>query len=137
MFNPQKVLVSWGSLEVEAASCSACGLCTVACPSKALVAAGDDCLVIVFDRSLCDSCGKCIDACPEKAVKANTNHGQAQTGPGPVVLFRDRPARCRNCGAIIGSLAMISRVGSKLEAKDPKLAQRIQLCMSCRDRLKD
>ncbi len=100
------------------------------CHSQALAAGNDPGLVITFQSNLCDACRKCLEVCPEQCLRPESRAGVDTSSP--VVLFKDEPARCRACGAVIGSRAMIDRVRARLERKDPVLAAQIQLCPACR-----
>lgn len=47
-------------------SCTLCGSCVIACPTKALKMEED---FISFDRSKCDLCGRCEEVCYHNAIK--------------------------------------------------------------------
>lgn len=68
------------SIIIEAATCSACGLCAKQCPTAALTFSSDESLTfqIWFKASACLACGICAQACPETAV-AYTDHLPANT----------------------------------------------------------
>jgi ferredoxin len=132
MVVPRLPVMSWGRLILDSSACSACGLCARECYSQALAAGGDNGLILTFRRDRCDACGKCLEVCPEHCLIADA-HGDGDPA-APVSLFEDVLARCRECGAVIGSRAMISRVRSRLAGKDPVLASKLELCLACKGR---
>ena len=51
-------------------SCTACGLCTMLCPEKALVISGDEAgRKLTFQPVKCTSCGLCINNCPQNSLQ--------------------------------------------------------------------
>jgi ferredoxin len=130
MVVPRLRPLAWGRLILDPGKCSACGLCARECHSQALAASGDTGLVLTFQADLCDACGKCLEVCPEQCLTPEAK--DAGKAASLAVLFEDSPARCRVCGAVIGSGAMIERVRARLADKDPALAAKLQLCPACK-----
>lgn len=60
----------FGAVEIDAARCSACGLCARFCPTGALqFASSDEQFTLSFYAEACIDCGICTVACPEGAVR--------------------------------------------------------------------
>jgi ferredoxin len=59
----------WWKLQIDAARCSACGVCALVCPRGAISEErNSDHQLIRLDASRCTNCGLCIEACPDNAV---------------------------------------------------------------------
>ena len=56
---------SMGEPSVEPTLCDLCGACAAACPSDAIVVAGN----VEISLGRCVFCGACCDACPKNAMK--------------------------------------------------------------------
>jgi formate hydrogenlyase subunit 6/NADH:ubiquinone oxidoreductase subunit I len=125
---PRGVLPAKGHLTLDRSKCSACVLCAGECPSGALTAEGEESLSLVFRQEKCDSCGLCVKVCPEDCLKLESGAGEAT----PVVLYEDEFARCRNCGVVIGSRALIERVRAKLGKSDAMIVHQLRLCPFCK-----
>lgn len=123
-----------GKLTLEKISCTGCGLCAVECPTGALTLAADreaGGFQLLFRHALCVACGQCVEVCPEKCLSLErTVDSGSLTGP-PEVLFEDVLVRCPECGAPVGSRAMINRVRAKLEAAGRPPAP-LELCPDCK-----
>jgi ferredoxin len=52
-------------VRVAPARCTACGLCLITCPARALAPAARH-PVVAADR--CDACGDCVEVCPRDAL---------------------------------------------------------------------
>jgi Fe-S-cluster-containing hydrogenase component 2 len=60
----------FGAVELDAARCSACGLCARFCPTGALqFASSDEQFTLSFHAAACIDCGICTVACPEGAMR--------------------------------------------------------------------
>jgi ferredoxin len=60
----------FGAVEIDAARCSACGLCARFCPSGALQFVwSEEQFALSFYAAACIDCGICTVACPEGAVR--------------------------------------------------------------------
>lgn len=64
--------------EVEADECIACGVCSRACPSKA-IELGEHAII---DHDRCIECYCCFELCPEGAVKVRKNWAYRMLGAG-------------------------------------------------------
>ena len=110
MVVPKGVLPQKTHLTIDGSKCTGCTLCAAECTTSALYAEGEDRIRLLFRHELCDSCRLCSDICPEACITLEAGPGSAS----PVVLFEDEFARCGNCGAVIGSKAMIQQMKKKL-----------------------
>ena len=89
----------WLALEADG-SCSVCGLCTAACPTRALaIHPSVDALALELNVAACVGCGRCLEACPAQALRRAENvllepiiAGQA------LIVAQQRQARCPRCG---------------------------------------
>ena len=125
--------VPFGRLEVDGSRCSGCGLCVTDCPTGALTLSSDDeSSCILFRHDLCVACGRCADICPEKCLKMERVLELDGLRRSAVVLFEDSIARCRCCGNIIGSQAMVRQLRLKLAASGDSLVSQLELCPECK-----
>jgi ferredoxin len=131
MVVPRGVFPTKGDLVLDPIKCTACALCAQECPTGALTVDGTESVSFVFCEDLCDSCGLCIKICPEQCLKLERGTGKS----GTVVLLEDEFARCTNCGAVIGSRAMIRQISSKLSKTDFTITSELQLCPECKVRV--
>ena len=58
--------------DVDAGSCTACGLCIEVCPVKAISENGSD--AVAVDPALCIGCGLCAFECPVAAIGLKQVH---------------------------------------------------------------
>ncbi|UCH43408.1 MAG: 4Fe-4S binding protein [Dehalococcoidales bacterium] len=125
--------VSFGRLELDGSRCSGCGLCVIECPTEALtLSSGDESSRILFRHDLCVACGRCADICPEKCLKVERVLEVDKLQNSAVVLFEGNLARCRCCGNIIGSQAMVRQLRLKLTNGEGSLASQLELCPECK-----
>ena len=128
----------FGTVAIEAESCSLCMACAAVCPAGALSAGGDT-PRLTFVESLCHQCGMCALACPEDAVRLQPrllcNAGAADT---PTVLREVEPFSCVECGVPFASQAMVSRLEEKLAGHwmygSERQLRRLRMCRTCRTR---
>lgn len=119
-----------GNVAVSSA-CTLCMACVQDCPTQALRGAD---ATLILHPDACVQCGLCVAICPEQAV---TPLPQLEATASPVVLARDEPARCPDCGAAFGSRRALEGVRARLAesgwaAQNPALAARLALCEDCR-----
>ena len=125
--------IPFGRLELDGSRCSGCGLCVIECPTEALtLSSGDESSCILFRHDRCVACGRCADICPEKCLKLERVLEVDRLQSSEVVLFEDNLARCRCCGSIIGSQAMVRQLRLKLAAGEGSLASQLELCPECK-----
>jgi ferredoxin len=128
MVVPKGVLPQKGHLTIDVSRCTGCALCAAECTANALYVEGEDRIRLLFRHEMCDSCRLCLDICPEACLTLEKGPGEAS----PVVLFEDEFTRCGNCGAVIGSKAMIQRMKEKLEKYDKAILDKLELCPQCK-----
>jgi len=128
-------MVPFGKLELDGSQCTGCGLCARDCPTEALTASLSeeaDTYQLLFRHELCVACGRCIDVCPEKCLRLERLLELDKIDIPAAVLLEDRIARCRECGSIIGSRAMIARLQAKLQAAEDSFTSQFELCPRCK-----
>jgi len=129
--------VPFGKLKLDGAQCTGCCLCARDCPTPALTTSaseGADGYQLLFRHDRCVACGRCIEVCPEQCLYLERILELDKIDSPAVVLFEDVMARCRQCGDIIGSRAMINRLQVKLLAMGDSLTSQLELCPMCKAR---
>ncbi len=128
-------MVPFGKLELDGSHCSGCGLCALDCPTEALTTSSSeetDDYRLLFRHDWCIACSRCVEVCPEKCLRLERILELNKIDGPSAVLFEDRVARCRQCGSIIGSRAMIDRLQAKVRAMGESLASQFELCPVCK-----
>ena len=128
----------FGAVAVDAAACTLCMACAVACPSGALAARGDA-PRLEFLESRCHQCALCEEACPERAIRLLPRIlCDPRAVETPAVLHEVEPFRCVECGVPFATQAMIGRMKEKLVGHwmyaDDRQLRRLQMCGTCRTR---
>ncbi len=81
-----------------AASCTACEVCSLTCPTSALSwRSKDGAAELILDADACTACGECARLCPEAAITVTPDAAP----PGPVIIARVAPGHCARCRAIL------------------------------------
>jgi ferredoxin len=119
---PQSALdiasIPFAAVEVDGATCSACGLCARLCPTAALrldapatggdgrrsedashQAAAHEEWQLTFRPAACIDCGICARVCPEKVIGYGDQISPALLDGREVTLAGGRLATCSVCGA--------------------------------------
>lgn len=126
---------SLGEITIDGGGCSACGCCTLACPTGALKAAHrEGVLAFSVDASACSACGACVSSCPEAVVTlrrvvdsvsfAEGRRRIAEVGVG---------ACCESCGRPLASGLAGGVVGLRLATSHPQIAARLRDEGRCTD----
>ena len=128
----------FGTVHVDASTCTLCRACTAVCPSGAL-SSGGPMPRLLFRESSCHQCGFCKALCPEGAIRleprllCDPDRIEAQ-----VVLHEAVPFRCIECGAPFASPAMVTRMERKLAGHwmyaGARQLRRLRMCRTCRTR---
>ncbi len=124
-----------GKVMLDSSKCTGCGLCALDCPTGALSFSPSgkaDVYQLLFKHGLCVACGQCVEVCPEQCLVLERILDLSQIKGAPVVLFEDRIARCRQCGGVVGSAAMIERLRAKLVNRGDLLTSQLELCPRCK-----
>ena len=127
--------VPFGKLRLDGSQCTGCGLCTQECPTEALIVLSSDekdNFQLFFRRDLCNACNRCIEVCPEQCLDSGNTLGLDKIDSSAVLLFRSKIARCRDCGNVIGSKAMINGLQVRLQAGGSSVASQLELCPTCK-----
>lgn len=125
----------FGKVKLNSLPCVGCGLCALDCPTHALTTSSSEennSYQLLFRHDLCVACDKCIRICPEKCLELEHLPEPDKMASPPVVLFNGEIARCRKCGSIIGSRAMIDALKAKIMVKNEPVAAQLDLCPDCK-----
>ena len=133
----------FGTIEVDAATCTLCMACPSVCPARAL-APGGDLPALRFVEWNCVQCGLCEQACPEGSIRRIPRFlYEAEARLEVRVLNEDRVFHCIGCGKPFATAKIIERMTDKLAAhwmfQKPEAVRRLQMCEDCRvkDMFKD
>lgn len=126
---------SASKLQIDGSQCTGCGICSQECSIKALTfvwSNESDSYQLLFKHSICDACKRCVDVCPEQCLCLDKIQEPEKIDSPVVLLFEGKIARCRECGNIIGSRAMIDGLQSKLKASNRAFPSQLKLCSECK-----
>ena len=123
-----------GMAYVDRSRCLVCDACASACPYGALkLRVEGDRIKLVFDHSRCVACHLCEWACPYDAIRVEHEYRAGAYGRR-VELAEYEVARCRRCGAPLGSMKMMRHVEEKLRkaGAKPLVLEQLWLCPRCK-----
>ena len=126
-----------GKVTLDGSRCTGCGLCPVECPTGALTFEVDEeggFYRLLFEHNICIACSQCVEVCPEKCLEVERTLEPGKLNDPPVVLFEDSIARCRECGRVIGSRAMIDSLRDRLGVAGDFAGSYLELCPLCKNR---
>jgi ferredoxin len=128
---------SFGSLQVNAATCTMCLSCVGACPEGALLDNAERPQLRFIEKN-CVQCGLCAGTCPEQAITLQPRMWLADDGKARKaarVLHEVEPFQCVRCGKPFGTLRAIEAMIGKLAghaAFQGAAADRLKMCSDCR-----
>ena len=124
-----------GKVTLDGSKCTGCSLCAFDCPTEALAVSSSeatDVYQLLFKHNHCIACGQCVEVCPEQCLHLERTLELDRLNNPAAVLFEDRIARCRECGSIIGSRAMIDSLQTKVPAGGESFTSQLDLCPMCK-----
>ncbi|MGO8874792.1 MAG: 4Fe-4S binding protein [Acidimicrobiales bacterium] len=126
-----------GEIAIEAAGCSACGCCVLACPTGALQATQSEAAayVLSFDAADCSACDACVASCPEGVVTLRRLVASDNLTPHrrPIAQMLDGGHRCASCGGPLAAGLAGDVVAQRIAASHPEIAARLLAENRCSD----
>jgi ferredoxin len=124
----------FGSIEVNAQTCTLCLSCVSACPASALQD-NPDLPQLKFIEKNCVQCGLCASTCPEDAITLQPRLLLTPARKEARVLNQSEPYRCIRCAKPFGTLKGIENMLGKLSGHamfQGAAADRLKMCGDCR-----
>jgi len=120
---------------IDKEKCTGCGLCTIDCPTKALIInqnSEKDIYQLLFRQEACNACGVCQKSCPENCLQLVEKEPEKdKTGKETKVIFEDNISRCMECGTPLFPQSMAKKIKTKIFiTNEPTWS--FNLCPSCR-----
>jgi ferredoxin len=120
---------------IDKEKCSGCGLCTIDCPTKALMinqSSKKDTYQLLFRQEACDACGVCEKSCPENCLQlVEKEPEQNKMGKEVKVIFEDKIFRCIECSIPLFPQSMVKKLEIKI-LRNRETTWPFNLCPSCR-----
>jgi ferredoxin len=120
---------------IDKEKCTGCGLCTIDCPTKALIlnqSSEKDTYQLLFRQEACNACGVCEKSCPENCLQlAEKEPERNETGKEAKVIFEDNLSRCMECGIPLFPRSMVKKMETKI-SMNKETTWPFELCPSCR-----
>ncbi len=123
-----------GVVRVDAEKCVLCDACSSSCPYGALeLRVEGDRIRLVFRHEKCVACRYCVAACTHGVLSLDYEYDASLYG-SEVVLAEDEVARCRRCGAPLGSMRMMRLVEERLRRAGASelVLRQLWLCPRCK-----
>ena len=123
----------FGTLAVNAATCSLCMSCVGVCPANALQDGQGEPQLRFIEKN-CVQCGLCANTCPENAITPVPRMSFAPERMKAIVLNASQPFHCIRCNKAFGTLHMVQNMLGRL-AGHPAFAanpERLRMCGDCR-----
>lgn len=117
--------------------CTLCGVCEVACPTKALKLEKGDMYRLLLDHSKCVGCKACEEACPEGAVRVERGVNPSLLEGRVVEVASSEAEKCIKCSKIIGPKAMISKLERVMREKGmpDSVIESLRICDECKKKM--
>jgi ferredoxin len=137
---PQQVIAlkegaPFGTLRVNADTCTLCLACVGACPEGAL-ADGAEMPQLRFIETRCVQCGLCENTCPEHAITLEPRLLLGPEARQARVLHEAAVFHCISCNTPLGTQkmmdAMLSKIGGHSMWQAPGALDRLKMCADCR-----
>jgi ferredoxin len=120
---------------IDKEKCTGCGLCTIDCPTKALMinqSSEKDTYQLLFRQEACNACGVCEKSCPENCLQlVEKEPEQSKTGEEAIVIFEDNLSRCIVCSIPLFPRSMVKKLETKI-LTNRETTWPFNLCPSCR-----
>ena len=125
----------FGTIAVNADTCTMCLACVGSCPVGALQD-GQDQPQLRFIESKCVQCGLCEATCPEHAIALTPRLSLAPEAKAPRVLNEAAVFQCIACGKPMGTAKMVDAMLARLSGHSmfaaPGALDRLRMCADCR-----
>ncbi len=126
-----------GRLLIDREKCTACTLCVIDCPTKALVIHPNSekaSYQLLFRQEACHACGVCEKSCPEHCLQlVDREFEKDETGRETEVIFEESISRCIQCGIPLFPQSMVRKLKAKIFTEKGSTWE-LNLCPSCRTR---
>jgi ferredoxin len=120
---------------IDKEKCTGCGLCTIDCPTKALIINQSNernTYQLLFRQEACDACGVCEKSCPENCLQlVEIEPEEDGAGRKVKLIFEDNISRCLECGIPLFPRAMVKKMETKI-SMNRETTWPFELCPSCR-----
>jgi ferredoxin len=125
----------FGTIAVNADTCTMCLACVGSCPVGALQD-GQDQPQLRFIESKCVQCGLCEATCPEHAIALTPRLSLSPEAKAPRVLNEAAVFQCIACGKPMGTAKMVDAMLARLSGHSmfaaPGALDRLRMCADCR-----
>jgi len=125
----------FGTVEVDAGTCTLCMSCVGACPTGALLDTPEEPKLRFIERN-CVQCGLCAQTCPEQAITLTPRLWLDEDARRARTLNATEPFHCISCSKVFGTQQMVSTMLVRLSGHSmfsgAAEQRRLQMCADCR-----
>jgi len=129
------VKAPFGTVEVDAGTCTLCMSCVGACPTGALLDTPEEPKLRFIERN-CVQCGLCAQTCPEQAITLTPRLWLDEDARRARTLNATEPFHCISCSKVFGTQQMVSTMLVRLSGHSmfsgAAEQRRLQMCADCR-----